>query len=533
MLGKHPTSVFPLRLKATLLVLCCIHPRCTCESNKRYLNNETPPPCVRYVDIDSEASEPDGLSWETAFTTVQDGIDAAQRAAETLAADPLYPASSSDARAICEVWVAEGTYTVFVSGTGGGTVLLKPRVELYGGFTGVEVTREERDWREHEAVLDGQRGDDHVCVVVSGGGTDETIVFGPVIDGFTIRGGDGHGEHCPRNAGGAMLESPVVIRNCLFTDNMGHIGAALTISSGSESGRDDAIVDNCTFTANFSNGHGAALVVRSDTDVEVTNCLFDLNSAVENGGAITNRGGKIKVEHSTFQLNNAGSTLGGGGAIHSKEGGTLDVRNCLFSGNIASPEGGGGISIRGGTATISDSLFENNSAGGGGAVCIYYGSVDIDSCIFFNNNASAGGAIINVDGVVTVTNATISSNHASTFGGSIFNDSVTESVEIRNSVLWSNLSDDEDPEISGEVSAEYSCVEGGYSGTGNIDQDPLFTDAEAGNFHLLEQSPCIDAANGPIAPGEDYDGQPRVDDPQSENTGIGPPWADIGAIEYQ
>ncbi len=53
------------------------------------------------------------------------------------------------------------------------------------------------------------------------------------------------------------------------------------------------------------------------------------------------------------------------------------------------------------------------------------------------------------------------------------------------------------------------------------------------NYHLDYGSPCIHAANGPVAPDYDQDGYGRFDDPNSPNTGVGPPWADMGAYEFQ
>ena len=41
----------------------------------------------------------------------------------------------------------------------------------------------------------------------------------------------------------------------------------------------------------------------------------------------------------------------------------------------------------------------------------------------------------------------------------------------------------------------YSTIEGGYAGEGNIDNDPLFTDAGAGDYRLLPCSPAIDAGD--------------------------------------
>ena len=37
----------------------------------------------------------------------------------------------------------------------------------------------------------------------------------------------------------------------------------------------------------------------------------------------------------------------------------------------------------------------------------------------------------------------------------------------------------------------YSNVDGGWQGEGNINTDPLFEDSIGGDFHLINDSPCI------------------------------------------
>lgn len=59
----------------------------------------------------------DGTSWDEAFGTIQEGIDAANEAGGG------------------EVWVAAGTYDE-ERGNHSGSVILMPKVRLYGGFTG-------------------------------------------------------------------------------------------------------------------------------------------------------------------------------------------------------------------------------------------------------------------------------------------------------------------------------------------------------------------------------------------------------------
>jgi len=81
----------------------------------------------------------------------------------------------------------------------------------------------------------------------------------------------------------------------------------------------------------------------------------------------------------------------------------------------------------------------------------------------------------------------------------------------------------------------------GKDGGGNIDGDPKFLSPVSassaptvtGDYHLTAGSPCINSANGPAAPAADKDGKPTHDDPGMPNVGIGPPWADMGAYEFQ
>ena len=66
-----------------------------------------------------------------------------------------------------------------------------------------------------------------------------------------------------------------------------------------------------------------------------------------------------------------------------------------------------------------------------------------------------------------------------------------------------------------------------------MDEDPLFVDEDNGDLRLSPGSPCIDAADGNVAPVTDIWDNDRYDDPETSNTGVGDPqYAEIGAIEY-
>jgi hypothetical protein len=83
------------------------------------------------------------------------------------------------------------------------------------------------------------------------------------------------------------------------------------------------------------------------------------------------------------------------------------------------------------------------------------------------------------------------------------------------------------PDMAGETT---------WPGTGNINADPKLVDGNNGDFHLLKDSPCIDAGdNSALAlHATDIDGDDRrIDDPAVADTGNGtPPIVDMGAYEF-
>jgi hypothetical protein len=93
-----------------------------------------------------------------------------------------------------------------------------------------------------------------------------------------------------------------------------------------------------------------------------------------------------------------------------------------------------------------------------------------------NNNGSAGK---------TIENNTITGN--SVLGVYVW----AGTPAMHNSILWGNTS----PQIaahSGGLSVTYSDVQGVWSGTGNINLDPLFADT---NYTLQAGSPCVDTGD--------------------------------------
>jgi hypothetical protein len=107
---------------------------------------------------------------------------------------------------------------------------------------------------------------------------------------------------------------------------------------------------------------------------------------------------------------------------------------------------------------------------------------------------------------------------------------------LTNAILWGNTASNGSQifnEGSSSASASYSDIQGGYSGTGNIDQNPLLgLLRDNGGFtrtHALGSgSPAIDAGSPGTCPASDQRGRPR---PVDVN-GDGVERCDMGAFEY-
>jgi hypothetical protein len=244
-------------------------------------------------------------------------------------------------------------------------------------------------------------------------------------------------------------------------------------------------------------------------------CVTGANAAILDGFTVT-RG----MAHSA-------NCFDGGGMYNSQS--SPEVSNCIFTANTASSAGGGMYNIWSSpkvtnctfTSNTASGMDWNNAGGGGMYNCV--SSPTVINSVFISNTASAnGGGVCNASNSSPVLiNCTFTLNTAA--AGSAAVDSINWSTPIlTNCILWG----DEIVELSYENAhppqVAHSCVESFYTyGTSNIDADPLFVNASAGNVRLRDGSPCIGTATTLGAPETDIEGVTRP-----QGTGI-----DMGAYE--
>jgi len=194
---------------------------------------------------------------------------------------------------------------------------------------------------------------------------------------------------------------------------------------------------------------------------------------------------------------------------------------------------GGGILIQYSSPTIQNNIISNNeainiigavSAGGGGIRMGDSNPKVYNNIIMLNKGLYGPGIVLNYSGGTFKNNIVIQNSGATSFGGggafwilstspgtfrilennTILNNSAVNGtggilcysslIVIRNNIIRGN-STSQIALSGGSVTATYNNVQGGFTGAGNINEEPLFADS---NYILQNSSPCIDKGDSSI-----------------------------------
>jgi hypothetical protein len=284
----------------------------------------------------------------------------------------------------------------------------------------------------------------------------------------------------------------------------------------------NSVLDGFTITNGYANsiieffggaihGNGTKATIQNNHIVGNVALTYNLPSTVRGGGIYDCDG---TIQYNIISGNSAvaidAESLSVGGGVSGCDG---TIKNNIISNNIA--DFGGGIEFHSSNPIISGCVFTENIANHcGGGVCNNDGSPTLTNCIYNRNVAFVGAGMYNgYNSSPTVTNCTFSSNLADNQGGGILNIAGPRAT-VTNCILWGNMPDqiiDYDYPVS-DTTVLFSDVQGGWTGLGNIDADPCFTDPCNSDYHLKSMagrwdpslsdwvidagtSPCIDAGN--------------------------------------
>lgn len=419
----------------------------------------------------------DGSSWSQAF----DNLDSA------LAAAKANPGSD-------QIWIANGTYRPSLiyapNGVVGGsygvnthnlkTFNLPSDVAIYGGFKGNENSLSARNRDKNPTILSGDLSGNDVNdssntstnkldnawhVLTAGNDVSKTGVTGVLLDSVIIRNG---------YAGGPDLGTLAPSGDIATLDYTHASGGGLLVRYGSQ-----VHLENVKLEYNASDGAGASVAapamppfflvpvpkasggggisaVDEDTLVTINKSELNNNSTfyIGSGGGAINAMLEASVTISGSTLaNNRGNRFGG--AIRARDAMNIKVSDSIFKNNslvLDFPDAAGGaISIFNSNLSVSNALFQENSAPIGGGAIFFHAAFDHGDAYVFeaknsvfkdNSTGGVGGGAINLFGILpnAGTRVKISDcefkNNVGGLGGGLYVDSipttVSDSVFIEN-----------------------------------------------------------------------------------------------------
>jgi len=284
----------------------------------------------------------------------------------------------------------------------------------------------------------------------------------------------------------ASTGDTVLVAPGYYLENINFQGKEIVVSSHFLLNRDPAFIFTTTIDgSNPANGDSASTVriFCGGTEAPVFQgftvtggrgtCMFDDMEGLifRNGGGIATSLGAPVIRFNYIHHNQPDGVVNyGGGGIYLQQGNPIIENNIIMSNPGLY---GCGLCVRAAYATARNNLIAFNIGGdqfGGAGINLYQGRLDgYNNTIAFNNSSQAGGGVRVAAG----------------------------NINLRNSIVWGNVSG-ASPQIhideiyGGTVALQYSDIEGGYTGAGNIDADPVLSGPWC---FTSEGSPCIDAGD--------------------------------------
>ena len=313
---------------------------------------------------------------------------------------------------------------------------------------------------------------------------------------------------------GAPIE--VTIENTIFTGNTGNDVLTLDnqpfemiggqVSSNTVTGQSAINISGSgsgtiSGTEIISNTSSAIGIWSFDNVVSAHNLTIRGNT----GGGIVNRG-TLTLTNSLIE-NNSGGDWFLITSVNEDAPGTehMLLDGCTIRGNSDTP----GIVGLSGHAQVWDTVIAGNDnvANNGDVINIWSDAIKVNLVnVLLADNESAR-PVVNGNAATS----TISLMNVTLAGNSVLNFPILAGEGIwtvTNTIIWGNTAPDDMLGL-GTFSVNYSDIEGGWTGSGNLDTDPLFVNAANSDYRLGVGSPCIDKGTSAGAPAVDIEGTLR------------------------
>ena len=314
-------------------------------------------------------------------------------------------------------------------------------------------------------------GNDNGSVVKFERGEDSTAV----LTGFTLTKGlsaAGGGVYCHRS-------SPS-LENLVIAYNYGERGGGIyCFGSPAPSLLNIRISEN--------SGRWGGGIYCSDSNARLENVTLTDNVWAGGGGITCSEGGGLYCLNSNPSLVNVIITRNGcrfGGGVFCSSSNPTMV-NVTISKNFAEQVGGGLNCQSNSNLRLVNSVLSMNTSdkNGGGIACLSNSSLSLVNVVVKNDTAANhGGGVYISNSNLNVMNTILHGNSPHAIYFTVAEDSASVSIS------YSDIQDGEAGMVI-DNNGTVNWLEG------NLDEDPLFVDIENNDFHLTEDSPCIDAGN--------------------------------------
>lgn len=457
------------------------------------------PPVVRFVAPGGNATN-GGTSWSDAWPSLSLAV------AELNASSP-----PGEAPGFTEIWVAHGpagyAYTPHASNPYF-AIAIQKGVIIRGGFAGTELSEADRLPTNPRTRLSGDIAgsvNSHRLVYVSM----EVPRFELRFERFEFTDGDGR----PNLQSGAAVWIQSSIEADKNSPDYGEYGGPF-------------LFNDCHFSNNHGMGAGGA-VYAFQADVKLRDCAFEGNTARGQdigGGFGDARSGALELDFARLEAVNCRFTgnrvelanVGRGGAIGGFKGGFVHCVNCVFEDNECR-KAVGGESAKGGAVWADRWLNPVTDEPPSPPI--------FTNCVFTGNAADTDGGGIHARNGATVLDCTFALNTAGGEGGGLHIGDGPEfppefEAKLDNSIFWGNtasgagnaLENQISPLGTGGTSGDYlirsCCIQElnlSYWPDANIDSDPEFVDATAGDLRLRPCSPARQSADDLLLPTDALD----------------------------